>query len=323
MNASTEFKRFRLAFNLIGRSLLTMRLTFPVFPFKLGLLPYLSGKRLKRLMKNNSDPFVSIEKLDYRGVCCYLFTPKKSLRSKKDGVVLYLHGGAFTMGAVGTYADLMSKLARDSDLPVLFVCYSLAPSNPYPEASMECLTVYEELLRQGVSPDRIVVGGESAGGNLTGSLMHRLSATSTPKPAGIFLESPFLDLTFSGNSFKTNWRSEIILPLFPPIPKLWKWWLGILYVGGAAEIESPFVSPLFGEFGDWPPVSICYSQVEMLRDDAVRFIEKVEAAGVEVSSLALDYTPHANMVYLNMYKETKLSHDHHVQFIRKLLHNPN
>ena len=198
MTESKRFKIFRLFFQLMGRAILTMRLTFPIFPFKLGIIPYLANKRLLVFLENNSHPLVSIEEFDYRGVRCYLFTSKRNPRPKTDGLILYIHGGAFSMGTVGSYLGLISRIADDSEVPVLFVCYSLAPANQYPEASMECLTVYEELLREGLSSQRIIVGGESAGGNLTASLMHRLTASSIPKPAGVFLESPFLDLTFSG-----------------------------------------------------------------------------------------------------------------------------
>ncbi len=319
MTPSKSFKTFKLILQTAVRPCLTFRLSFPIFPIKLGLLPWLANRKLHKYINAQDHPTTKIEKRSIAGVTCYLFSPKKLAQHPEEGLIIYIHGGAFTMGSAGTYLPLMTVLANDSEHPILFIDYSLAPAAKYPHAAMECFTVYEQLLKSGYSADKIVIGGDSAGGNLVAGLLHRLRATDIDFPAGLFLESPFTDLTFSGESFTSNWITELILPLMPPKKGLWEWWMKLLYAGLDADSTSPYLSPLFGSFNDWPPISISYSLREQLKDDSTRLIKKARDAGVEVNELALNYTPHANYMFLETYDEARISYEHHLNFIRKKL----
>ena len=90
------------------------------------------------------------------------------------------------------------------------VDYRMPPDHPYPASLDDCVTVYRRLLDVR-SPEQIVVGGASAGGNLTATLMLRPRDEGLPMPAALVLQTPEVDLTESGDSFVTNLGLDNVL----------------------------------------------------------------------------------------------------------------
>jgi acetyl esterase/lipase len=123
-------------------------------------------------------------------------------------VLLYVHGGAFGFGYALQYLTahnrLMSLCASGGrPLRVLSVEYSLSPPACYPDALNQVVEAFKWLSGR-VSPSRIVLGGDSAGGNLALATAMVLRDTSySVRPAGMILISPWLDLTASDSTFDT------------------------------------------------------------------------------------------------------------------------
>jgi acetyl esterase/lipase len=111
------------------------------------------------------------------------------------GVVLYLHGGAFMIGSLRAYRHLVARLADAAGMAGLYVEYRLAPGHPFPAAADDALTAYKALLALGHAPGRIVLAGDSAGGCLALSLLHRIGAAGLPMPGAVALLLPIVDLT--------------------------------------------------------------------------------------------------------------------------------
>ena len=121
-----------------------------------------------------------------------------------DRVVMYLHGGGYMIGSMRTHRSPLSYLSRVSDARVLGVNYRLAPEHPFPAAVEDSVAAYRWLLAEGVSPGRIVIGGDSCGGGLTIATLVALKYFGDPMPAGGISHSGWTDLAHTGDSFATK-----------------------------------------------------------------------------------------------------------------------
>lgn len=199
--------------------------------------------------------------------------------------LLYFHGGAHIFGSPRTISKMVSHLVKKSGFRAVVPKYPLAPEAPFPAGIDHSFAVYAALLRDGVDPSRLIIGGDSAGGNLALCLLARLIATKTPLPAGVFGLSPITDFTFSGDSIVENETSEVILP----VSRI-KAMTGSYLSGHPAD--DPRVSPLFADFAGAPPVFLAVADREILRDDTLRMAERLRAQGVAVDLTVAHNLPH-------------------------------
>lgn len=191
------------------------------------------------------------------------------------GVILFLHGGAFVIGTIRGYVPLLSSLADGAGMAGLFVHYRMAPEHPFPAAPDDALTAYRALLDQGHEAARIALAGDSAGGNLALSLLHRIRELGLPMPGAVALMSPSVDLTLGSPSMKLNRRSEMLVA-----PSWGR--RGVRDYLAGADPSDPVASPINGRFTGAPPVMIQVVTTEILYDDARRMAEKLRADGVNV-----------------------------------------
>ena len=199
-----------------------------------------------------------------------------------DGVLLYLHGRRFQFDEpAGVYAARLSAATR---MPVLHLRYRLAPRHPYPAALDDVTEAYRALLGQGTPANRIVVAGHSAGATLTLSALLSLRDAGVPMPAAAVALSPITDFTLSGESMAGNDGKDVIT--LAEARQVASAYLGSADPGGAPQ------SPLAGDCGGLPPLLITCGDIEMLRDDAIRFAARAEAAGVAVDLELFEGMPH-------------------------------
>ena len=130
--------------------------------------------------------------------------------------------------------------------------------------------------RQGSPADSIAVGGDSAGGNLSITLINRLRAANEALPACAWLISPWTDLTMSGATLDTK---EAIDPI---IHKAYLGELAEAYVPTDIDRESPLISPLFADLRGFPPILIQVGSAETLLADATRFAAAAGSVDVDV-----------------------------------------
>ncbi len=195
----------------------------------------------------------------------------------RSRVVFYLHGGGFTAGTASAYRGLAARLSTAAARPVLTVDYRHAPEEPYPAALDDCVAAWRWLIRDyGTAPDRVVLVGDSAGGNLVVAMMLRLRDDGDALPAATVCISPSLDLALTGESVTARSdRDPCILP-----ESLRR--CAAAYLGDA-DPTNPYASPLYADLAGLPPLLLQFGSEEMLRDDSVRLGEKAAAAGVQVS----------------------------------------
>jgi acetyl esterase/lipase len=162
--------------------------------------------------------------------------------------------------------------------------YRMPPDHPYPAALDDCLAAYRTLLHDH-RPAEIVVGGVSAGGNLSAVLILRARDEGLPLPAGAVLLTPALDLTQSGDTFQTNLGVDTVITTDDPSPIL-------LYAGGH-DLTDPYLSPLFGDFRrGFPPALLASGTRDVLLSDTVRMHRALRTAGIEAELHVLEAAPH-------------------------------
>ena len=162
-------------------------------------------------------------------------------------VLLYLHGGGYSVGSIESHRKLVGHLARAAGLRGLIIDYRLAPEHPFPAGLDDAVTAFSWLLREGHEATHIGVGGDSAGGGLALATALALRQRGLPAPGGLVLLSPWTDLASTGASLTTNTGKDLILGRGDEEDP------GIAWYAGEHDVKNPLISPLYADFGDFPP----------------------------------------------------------------------
>lgn len=192
-------------------------------------------------------------------------------------VILQLHGGGYVgamRNAYRSFAGLYSEVSKG--MSVLTIDYRVAPEHPYPAALEDAVAAYRWLLEQGFFSEQIILAGDSAGGGLAMALCHYIKDHGMHLPCGIIAMSPWTDLLASGESYETNYEKD---PLFGKTRDSLIY--NKDYVGEHNPMDA-YISPLYGDFRDFPPMLIQVGSYEMLLSDSVSVAAKAREQGVKV-----------------------------------------
>lgn len=254
-------------------------------------------------------PRIAVEEILLGGV------PAEKLSAagaSKAHAVLYIHGGGWVCGSPASHRPITWRLAEETGVPVYAVDYRLAPEHPFPAGLDDCLAAYRALLETGLPASGIVVGGDSAGGNLTLAMALKLKMLGLPQPAGLVCLSPATDLAGSPPSRTSNARADAMFD-----PRSFAT-VGAVYCPGH-DLADPLVSPLHGDVSGLPPTLFHVSDAEMLRDDSVLMADKMRAAGVDVTIEVWPKVAHVWHVTADMLPEGRAAIGKLAAFIRKRL----
>ena len=220
-------------------------------------------------------------------------------------ILLYFHGGGYFTGSPQTHRPITGAYATRG-MKVFAPEYRLAPEWPYPTALNDGLSAYAGMLAAGALPAQLAIGGDSAGGGLTLSVLLAAKAAHLPMPACALLFSPWTDLAGTGDSMISNrWRDATLVSerMISDAE---------LYLSGE-DPRNPLVSPLYGDMTGLPPLLIQVGEGEILRDDSTRLAARAEEAGVEVDLSIWPKMPHVFQVGLFL-PEAKIALDQAVAF---------
>ena len=204
-----------------------------------------------------------------------------------DGAVLLIHGGGYVLGSNDEVVGWAASLARESGVPVFCPTYRLGPEDPFPAGLNDCHEAWtwlvEHASRFGVDPDRIVIGGISAGGGLAAALVQRIHDEGGAQPSGQLLIYPMLDDT-------TATRRE----LDSPRHRVWSnannrfGWTG--YLGHAPGRPSPpYAVPAAREdLSGLPPTWVGVGTPDLFLDEDREYARRLSEAGVEVDYVEVD-----------------------------------
>lgn len=189
--------------------------------------------------------------------------------------ILYLHGGSFIYGSIETHRETIARIALATSARVLAIEYRLAPEHPFPAAFDDCLKAARAL------GDRVVVAGDSAGGNLAAAV-----AMHTPT-AGCVLLSPWVDLSARGGSLESNSDVDYATP-----SDFLRW--SDCYLAGASP-RDPRASPRFGELARLPRTLVILGGAEMLHDQVHDFVRASRAELYEEPDMIHNFPAFAGM----------------------------
>lgn len=233
-------------------------------------LPELRARMAALSSKQPLPKGVDISPAKADGVPVEWFTPTAG---HSQSVILYLHGGAWTLGWTNTGRSMLAHLCLASQCRALAVDYRLAPEHPFPDALEDCLTVYRWLLNNGTARQQIVIAGDSAGGNLALATLLGLRDSAEPLPAAAVCISAVTDLAFTGESLISARDPSITVEFAQAMARH--------YIGGR-DPHQPLISPLYGRMDGLPPLLIHAGEDEIFLSDAVRLAEHARSAAVDV-----------------------------------------
>lgn len=205
---------------------------------------------------------------------------------RRQGVMLYIHGGGFTCGNAEYAKGVGITMAVRFGTNVFCPAYRLAPEAPFPAGLEDCLQAYLYLMEKGY--DKITLCGESAGGGLCYSLCQLLLQKGLPMPCGIVAISPWVDLSMSGDSYRDNLKDD------PTMSAKYLQFCAEAYCDDPAQ---PLVSPLQADLSGMPPSLIFAAKEELLLSDARRLHSELLRQGAVSALYEKAERWHAYIVY--------------------------
>lgn len=196
--------------------------------------------------------------------------------NRDDSIVLYIHGGGFVTGSSEARKGFTFYVAGKLGLNLVSINYRLAPEHPFPQGPEDCLAAYTALLKS-YPADKIVLLGESAGGNLVLSLLLQIKEKNFPLPAGVFAICPTVQYDRDLDSYQDNLKSDcIIANLTDEVCAVY------LCSFDKKVICNPIAAPYYGDFTGSTPIELWVSDSEVLRDDSYILFEKLKGQNVPV-----------------------------------------
>ncbi len=218
-------------------------------------------------------------------------------------VVAYFHGGGWVAGSISTHEMLTAAMAVETGAEVVSVHYRRPPENPYPAAFDDCAEVvrwiadFRDVLS--VDADRIVVAGDSAGGNLAACVAIAARESRVPAIRGQVLIYPVLDVDVNRPSYKAA-RDPFLLR-----DSMIYYWNA--YLQGRLQTSDPYAVPMrASSFEGLAPAYVLAADHDVLLDEAVVYAEKLKAANVTTELRIADGTMHG---FLRARAYSKLARD--------------
>jgi epsilon-lactone hydrolase len=199
--------------------------------------------------------------------------------------LFYLHGGGYVLGSLKSHRHLVSRLAVAAKATAYHLDYRLAPEHPYPAALEDAVKAYRAILRSGIAPEDLIVGGESAGGNLATALLLKAREEDLPQPAGLYLLSPWLDTKTNGVSYDTVGDRD------PMTSRVYMEEYAAAFLGG--KPDDLFTSPVRADLDGLPPILIQVGTEEVLLSDSLNFTSRAALAALDVRLDVWPQMPHA------------------------------
>jgi epsilon-lactone hydrolase len=238
-------------------------------------------------------------------------TPIAGIKSRS--IFLYIHGGAYVLPLNNLYRKFAAEMARDTGMKVILIDYSLIPESPYPIALEECLIAYQTLLQQGMTPEHILLGGDSAGGGLVLALLLKIKEGGLPFPTAAVALSPWVDLCLTGPSLKTRREQD---PLLNPdqMPYIVQAYLSAS--DRQVSCQNPFVSAVYGNLEGLPPLLMMVGENEILWDDTFQFAKKARTSDVKVEVVVGKNMPHIYPILFPKEPESLTSYARLINFLK-------
>lgn len=210
------------------------------------------------------------------GILARLYRPAGP---RSDDLIIYFHGGGFVIGSIETHDHVARDLCRAASCTVLSVDYRLAPEHRFPAAPDDCLAAArwaaENAATLGISPQRIILSGDSAGANLAAVTALRLRDEGGQQAAGQVLVYPVTAYHIPPTpSYLANAKGYSLTRA-----SMIRFWDD--YVASEADTRHPHAAPLLAKnLSGLPPALVLTAEYDPLRDEGEAYAARLEEAGV-------------------------------------------
>jgi acetyl esterase len=224
-----------------------------------------------------------------------LYTPADV--PEPSALLVYFHGGGFSVGSRLSHDPIARYLASHAGARVLSVEYRRAPEHQFPEPVDDALAAFEYARDHardlGADPDRIAVGGDSAGGNLAAVTAQQAVRRGGAVPAFQLLIYPATDLS-------TRRPSRDLFAEGSTFTERNLQWVMANYIPAGADAKDPRVSPQHGDVTGLPPAYIASAGFDPVRDDGEAYADKLRAGGVPVALTRQSDLPHGYLSFIGL-----------------------
>jgi acetyl esterase len=205
-------------------------------------------------------------------------------------VVVFFHGGGWALGGLNGHDAICRRIARENGALVVSVDYRLAPEHPYPAAVEDAYDatcwVAEHAANLGASPDKLIVMGDSAGGNLATVVSLMARELMGPQLASQVLIYPAVD-------FSEGFRSKQLYDDTPLLSRRDMDYFRALYIQQPADLKDPYAAPLLADdFSNLPPALILTAEYDPLSDEGKAYADRLRASGNRVTFVCYPGMPH-------------------------------
>ncbi len=232
-------------------------------------------------------PIFSSRDIDAGGVPARLYLPSAE---KNLGLCIFIHGGGWVIGTLDGHDDVCRRLAAQSGQAVLSIDYRMAPEFPFPTPLEDCLTAVkwarENAASFGCDASRMVVCGDSAGGNLS-TLVAQHSGVEFKMQLLVY---PATDARCVTESYRKNGEGFLLTAA------AMAWFYGHYLSGGKGSVDDPLVSPLLASdeiLAKMPPTLVITAEYDPLCDEGEQYAQKLTSLGVPTSCVRFHGQIHA------------------------------
>jgi len=264
------------------------------------------------------DVSITVKEPEPGKITARIYTPAgPKPKGGRPGYV-YLHGGAFWLGSVAQFDSHCAHIAAETGAIVVSVEYRLAPEFKFPwpveDAYAAFDWVQERAFTLGINPDKVALGGSSAGAALAVGAATLLLNRRQPTPKALVLDVPVLDLTLSQPSVEENGEGYLLtraameqaIELYLTSPR--------------SERSDPLASPLLAEdVSGLPTTLVMTCEFDPLRDEGEAYAKKLAEAGVSVESKRWDGFIHGAGEFTALLPEAREYRSTMADFLKRTL----
>lgn len=229
--------------------------------------------------------------------------------------LVYFHGGGWVWASIDTHDRLMREYAVGAGVTVVGVDYALSPEAKFPQAIEECAAVVRWLAAHGgdwgIDGTRLLLGGDSAGGNLALATALLLRDEGGPETRGILASYPVCDSRLDTPSYR-DYGSGLGLT----VEKMAFYWS--VYVPHAADRTHPLAAPLRADLAGLPPVRLQIAECDPLRGECEALDRKLRAAGVPTETSLYTGVVHGFMRCVDAVAKARAAMDASNDWLRRM-----
>jgi monoterpene epsilon-lactone hydrolase len=228
------------------------------------------------------------------GVKAYILTPKVIAPENQNRLLVNVHGGGYVYnpGVAGT--EEPTSMAAYGGFKIISVDYRMPPDHPYPAGLDDCMKVWRATAETN-DPKKLGLFGSSAGAGMVVAMILRAKEEGVPLPAALAVGTPWVDLTETGDTYRTNeWLDNILVS--------YRGYLGRaarLYANGN-DLKDPHLSPIYGDFHGFPPTVLTSGTRDLLLSLTVLTHRKLRRSNVEAELNVFEGMSHIHFI-LNPY----------------------